>query len=194
MVDKWPNSIIDKNLIIVLKYQFRIKMRTSLQILILLCSVQVFQAQDNSGYRIMRSNVGSSGSSQTVVTSSGTYKISQSIGQASVIGTHYNNGYYLRQGYQQPMHKIKIVEEFDLDLNAKIHPNPFNQTIRITFSSKIEEDISVKIFDIHGRIVHAQEFLPAQNLELRLNDISSGSYFLKAISKGKHFTAKLIKF
>lgn len=168
-------------------------MKTFLYALVLFCFIQEFQAQENSGYRIIRSNLGSAGSSQNVTTSNGTYKISQSIGQSSVIGTHSNSGYYLRQGYQQPATKIKVVKNFDFTLKAKVHPNPFDQEISITFSHSITKDISVLIFDVNSKIIHSQEFLPAQEVELQIKDISNGIYFLTIASGGKHFNTKLIK-
>jgi len=141
----------------------------------------------------MRSNLGSSGSSQNIVTSNGTYKVSQSIGQASVIGTHFNNGYYLRQGYQQPLSRIKIVKEFSHNLEANVFPNPFKDSITITFSNSMLSNISVMMFDLGGRIIHSEEFLPAQIIKLKINDISSGTYFLKVSSGKNHFNTKLIK-
>lgn len=164
-----------------------------LQISILFSFSLTAHAQENSGYSIMRFSLGSSGSSNTVVTSKGTFNVSHSTGQGSVIGTHYNHGYYLRQGYQQPLSKIKMVEVLDYDLTAKIYPNPFTDGITISFSDTMTTDIEVLIFDINGKLIHSREFSPAQNLQLHTNDISNGTYFLKVVSKGKHFNAKLIK-
>ena len=161
--------------------------------LLLFFCVQEFQAQDNSGYRIMRSNMGSSGSSQDLVTIKGIYKVSQSIGQASVIGTHSKQGYYLRQGYQQPSLKVRMVEEFNYNLKAKVYPNPFSQAITISFNQKMLDNISVLIFDINSKIIHSQIFLPAQKVELKLKDISTGNYFLRLRSAQKRFSTKLIK-
>lgn len=168
-------------------------MKTLIYIILLFGFLQEFQAQDNSGYRIMRSSLGSSGSSQNVVTENGTYKVSQSIGQASVIGTHFNNGYYLRQGYQQPLSKIKVTGEYSHNLEAKVYPNPFNESITITFSNSILNNISVTIFDVEAKIIHSEEFLPAQEIKLKINDISTGTYFLIVTSGRKHFNTKLIK-
>ncbi len=163
-------------------------------LLLLFCFVQEFQAQSNSGYRILRSNLGSAGSSKTIETSKGSYNVSQSIGQSSVIGTHSNNGYYLRQGYQQPMtNKIVVDKEVDRNLKAKVYPNPFINVVVISFSDTMFKDITVMVFDINGKTIHSQEFLPLQEVELRINDIDSGIYLLKVISGHKHFHTKLIK-
>ncbi|TPV32897.1 T9SS type A sorting domain-containing protein [Paucihalobacter ruber] len=167
--------------------------KTMLLIVLLFGFAQEFQAQENSSYRIMRSNIGSSGSSQSIVTSKGTYNVSQSIGQGSVIGTHSNNGYYLRQGYQQPSSKIKIVKELSYELKANVYPNPFSQIITIRFSETMGSPISVMIFDVKAKLIYNQKFSPRQHIQLNLNDISHGIYLMKVNSKTKFFNTKLIK-
>lgn len=167
----------------------------------LLCFVLSTQAQDriakvenSKSYAIIRSSLGSGGSSNKVITNNGAYSVSQSIGQSSVIGTHSKNGYYLRQGYQQPLHKIKVVNTSKInDLDAKIFPNPFQEAVSIAFSETIKNDISVSVFDVNGKLVHSQEFPKSQHVQLNLDKLSTGNYILKAISNGKLFNAKLIK-
>ena len=172
-----------------------LSMKTLITLLILLFIVQECSAQNNTQYRIISSNMGSSGSSKTIQTEKGNYKVSQSIGQSSVIGTHYRNGYHVRQGYQQPLSAVKTKkpEGYDFNLKAKVFPNPFENAIIITFSNPILKNVSVLIFDINSKIIHAQEFLPAQRLELQINDIATGTYFLRVSSGKKHFNTKLIK-
>jgi hypothetical protein len=168
-------------------------MKTILYILLIIGFAQELRAQDGSGYRIVSSNMGSSGSSQNIETSRGIYKVSQSIGQASIIGTHAKNGYVLRQGYQQPLSDVKRVKTLYYSLQAKVYPNPFSRFLTITFSDVIRNDISVKIFDINAKVIHTEEFLPAQKVELNINAISIGTYFLKVTSGRKYFDTKLIK-
>jgi hypothetical protein len=149
--------------------------------------------QEESNYRIVSSNLASSGSSQTITTPSGTYKISHSIGQASVIGTYFNNGYYLRQGYQQPLSKIEIIKELDVELVAKIHPNPFRHKVTIAFNTVIRDEISILLIDINGRVIRKQKALPFQEIELQLTDLAIGTYVLRVMSGTKRLDEKLIK-
>ncbi|MCB0471334.1 MAG: T9SS type A sorting domain-containing protein, partial [Flavobacteriaceae bacterium] len=51
----------------------------------------------------------------------------------------------------------------------------------------------VMMYDVNGRMVHTQEFSPAQEIQLTIGDISNGTYFLKVTSQDKRFNAKLIK-
>lgn len=161
-------------------------------LLIFMVSWQV-NAQSNSNRRIIASNLGSAGSSKVVETSNGRYYISQSVGQSSVIGTYNANGYYLRQGYQQPIDKPGRITKLDIELKAKVYPNPFSRILFITFSEKMINDISISIFDVNSRTILNQNYSPTQQLELRLQDISSGSYFLNVSSGTKKFRTKLIK-
>ncbi|SHH35578.1 T9SS type A sorting domain-containing protein [Winogradskyella jejuensis] len=169
-------------------------MKTLLRLAFLLCCVQVFQAQNNSDYRIISSNLGVAGSSQTIETSRGTYKVSQSIGQSSIIGTYKSNGYYLRQGYQQPLTGATNINNLSTtEISAKVYPNPFSRQLNIVFTERIQSDISVLIFDINGRLIYNQNFEPRQDVEIQIENISKGTYFLKVASKRKRFNTKLIK-
>ena len=167
-------------------------MKITITIILTFLLSQVY-GQDNSGYRIIRSNLGSGGSSQTIQTSNGNYKVSQSIGQSSVIGTYSHNGYVLRQGYQQPISEKRVIRELNSKLDAKVYPNPFNQYITISFSDSVSEAIEVSIFNVEGRAILNKEFLPSQKVEIQIQDIASGVYFLKVTSGLKHFDTKLIK-
>jgi hypothetical protein len=177
-------------------------MKIYLFIIVVLCETFAISAQETATSsnkseipRIMRSSLGMSGSTNNIVTKKGTYNVSQSIGQISVIGTSFNNGYYLRQGFQQPLNKISIIQDFDLhnDLIAKIYPNPFEQSVSISFSETLKEDIDVTVFDVRGKRVYSKKFSPAKFIQLKLESISSGAYFLKATSNNKQFNAKLLK-
>ena len=129
-----------------------------------------------------------------VITSNGKYSVSQSIGQLSVIGTYSNKGFYLRQGYQQPLNKIKVSSvSQNNDLTATIYPNPFKQSISISFGNNMKNEISVLVFDISGKMIYSKKFQPSQRIQLDFDDISSGSYLLKVLSNNKLFNAKLIK-
>ncbi|SEQ57380.1 Por secretion system C-terminal sorting domain-containing protein [Hyunsoonleella jejuensis] len=158
--------------------------------------VPTVQAQDKSNtstYRIIRSNIGVGGSSKTIQTSKGKYTISQSIGQSSVIGTSSSNGYYLRQGFQQPHKSVKVVKSIYNALKATVYPNPADYNVHISFDEVTSKNITVKIFDIAGKLLYFKDFPPSKKIQLDLTNLSSGSYVLKAISNGKLFNSKLIK-
>ncbi|PWH81502.1 hypothetical protein DIS18_14570 [Algibacter marinivivus] len=165
-------------------------------LLLMICIVPVIHGQSKTkgkAYKIIRSNVGVGGSSKTFQTSKGTYVISQSIGQSSVIGTYTSNGYYLRQGFQQPHKRIKVIKSTYSSLRAKVYPNPFDYNIQISFKENVSEDINIDVYDISGKLVFSKSFLPSRKIQMNLENLSSGAYTLKAISNGKLFNSKLIK-
>jgi hypothetical protein len=88
---------------------------------------------------------------------------------------------------------MKSIQNHTIELRAKVFPNPFSQQLFINFSETILEDISVKIFDLNARIIYRQEFSPLQNIQLRIHDISNGTYFLKVNTGQRQFNTKLIK-
>lgn len=145
------------------------------------------------GYKIIRSNTGFGGSSKVFYTSKGMYVVSQSIGQSSVIGTANNNGYYLRQGYQQPHKPIKVIKTSVDGLKALVYPNPFNYSVQILLKESNSKNIAVEIYDVAGKMLYNKNFTPSKNIQLDLSHFSSGVYLLKAISDGKLFNSKLIK-
>ncbi|ARV09014.1 hypothetical protein BTO05_04955 [Winogradskyella sp. PC-19] len=150
--------------------------------------------QTISEYRIISSNLGTAGSSTTVATANGTYLVSQSVGQASVIGTHSSsNGYIVRQGYQQPLENLNSTVNTTVNLNAKVHPNPFTRDINISFSSIIKNNVNIQLFDVLGKLIYSDKHTASQTINLQLGHIQKGTYFLKVTSKNKSFNTKLIK-
>lgn len=169
------------------------KMKTFIHFLLVFGAMQICFAQQNEDYVIKSSSLGSGGSSHTVETLEGTYRISQSIGQGSVIGTHQSNGYVIRQGYQQPLDGKVRIETVDYELDAQVFPNPFSRNINITFSKLLKDDISITLYDITGKVIHTQQVLLATQIEVSLHNIEAGTYFLKVTSGKKYFHTKLIK-
>lgn len=145
-------------------------------------------------YAIARSTLGIGGSSKTFTNSNGTYYISQSIGQASVIGTSSKKGYTAMQGFQQPFLSVKILQPPELHmLKATIYPNPFSHSINVLFDGEITNDIFIVLLDVRGRAVITKKVSPARRIELLLNNISNGIYILKLTTGDKTFTAQLLK-
>ncbi|MDX2415058.1 MAG: T9SS type A sorting domain-containing protein [Bacteroidales bacterium] len=150
---------------------------------------------DLSGnYDIFWSTLGIGGVSNTVIADKGTYYISSSIGQSSVIGTFGKGGYYLRQGFQQPTISATVLRSpFENALSAKLYPNPFSRSISITFDEIIDEDIFVSIYNVSGGIVFSKKLPASQLIVLRTDDIFGGIYILRIKTGSKILRAQLIK-
>jgi hypothetical protein len=138
--------------------------------------------------------MGVGGFSKTIATEKGNYIVNQSIGQASVIGTYFKNGYTLRQGFQQPFVSpgtVLILPENKL--NAILYPNPFHQSINILFNGLITNDVIVTVSDIMGKNILSRRLPSSQLINLPLEYLPDGIYFLKIIAEKKQFNTTLIK-
>ena len=91
-----------------------------------------------------------------------------------------------------------LVEKYDLEQN---YPNPFNPSTNITFQIADQQNITLQIFDLNGRLVRTlvnESRMPGKYTLIwdgRTNDghfSGSGIYFYK-LSAGKHsFTRKML--
>ena len=157
-------------------------------IFVLIYSLPVAYSQS-----MQRSTVGNSGSSHQVISNGKTYFVSQSIGQASVNGTSIKKGHAILQGFQQPPFFSVDQRYVDGDLKATIFPNPFQQSVFISFKELIENDVSVIIHDISGRFILKETFSASQLISLPLSNTSDGEYILNIITGNMHLTSILIK-
>jgi len=74
-------------------------------------------------------------------------------------------------------------EEIELsDLDGKIYPNPFSENLTLEINATQNEKTNIQVFDLLGKNVFSQsvEFFEGKNtIELALQDLPSGSYFLR---------------
>lgn len=140
---------------------------------------------------ILSSTLGSNGNSKHIKTTNGNYYVSESINQTSVIGTFSKKNYTIRQGFQQPLSGVKF--SFINNLKAKVYPNPFSQSIYISFSEVISNPIYITISDMSGRNLKSLKYIASQKIELPLDTFSSGIYILKVTTKNKQFITNLLK-
>ena len=76
------------------------------------------------------------------------------------------------------------------------HPNPFNPVTTIRFSTKTDSHLSLRIYDITGKLVETlvEEKISTGNHTVRWNaeKFSSGMYFVQFQNSGKVQTQKII--
>lgn len=120
------------------------------------------------------------------------YLLHESIGQHSSIFTFNTNNEILRQGYVQPIYPSGV-QGNPADLDIVVYPNPFTELVKIQIKENVGENILVSLFDFQGRLIRAKEYSNATNLEISLNTISQGVYFLKVSSDEKRQVVKIVK-
>ena len=160
----------------------------------LLFFFQFSQAQKTSSTDLVRSTTGVAGSSETIALNNEHYVVQQSIGQASAIGTFSDENYTLRQGFIQPnvLAKIRNVA-IPLNLEAVIYPNPFVESVAISFSEQITDKVEVAVFDVLGRLVFSKSYLADQKVNVQFNNLSVADYILKVTANNKQFIKKILK-
>ena len=169
-------------------------MKQQLLFAITLFLIQFSQAQNNSSEQLVRSSTGVSGSSEIITNNNKTYVVQQSIGQASAIGTFYDSDYILRQGFIQPNVLAKIRDvAIPLSLDAIIYPNPFVESVTISFSEQITDKVEVAVFDVLGRLVFSKSYTANQKVNVQFNNLSVADYILKVTANNKQFIKKIIK-
>jgi hypothetical protein len=97
------------------------------------------------------------------------------------------------------MSGARLSEEINLnsaDFSLITYPNPLSNSATISFSLLQSENISLKIFDLHGRLIStlADNIFEAGENELvwNANEINAGVYFLQLQSKANLQVQKLI--
>ncbi|NQW37203.1 MAG: T9SS type A sorting domain-containing protein [Flavobacteriales bacterium] len=165
-----------------------------LSLLIAFLFIQQVNSQNNSSEQLVRSSTGVSGSSEIISANNKTYVVQQSIGQASAIGTFNNVDYILRQGFIQPNVLAKIIDDkIPLNLEAIIYPNPFVESISISFNEKVSDKIEVFVFDVLGRLVFSKSYLADQKINVQFNNLSVADYIIKVVANNKQFVKNIIK-
>ena len=132
-------------------------------------------------------------SSQGTSTTAGGFKVSQTIGQLSVIGNYRGSDVIVGQGFQQSRN-MKTVKAPVITVTTTTYPNPFVDQINFEFSSVISGPIKFSLYDVMGRLVAFQE-KPANDTVLTINELSlsEGVYFVKLSAKNYNYSTNLLK-
>lgn len=132
-----------------------------------------------------------SSAGHSVVTNSG-IKVSQSIGQASVIGTVTQARYAVKQGLLNPLSAVVKTPAKVVATSLQVYPNPFNEALH--FKASASGQFLISIFDASGRLVYKQETqLEPFIYTLPLSNLPSGSYTIQLQSHDLNLFFKRIK-
>jgi len=73
-----------------------------------------------------------------------------------------------------------------------IFPNPSPGNFKLTSGYKIKKGV-VQVFNALGATVFEEEIFNTSSMEIHLENISSGIYFVKVMDEEKQYIQKLIK-
>ena len=119
----------------------------------------------------------------------------QSTGQASISGTYTSADYSIHQGFVQPSAwQNMALSGAVIDLKGYAYPNPFVSEVTISFNEQIYEPVRISIHDEMGRKLQSEMHPPAQEIQLNLEALTAGKYYLKIEHNKRFLIHQLVKF
>ncbi|PCI93810.1 MAG: hypothetical protein COB15_15710 [Flavobacteriales bacterium] len=84
------------------------------------------------------------------------------------------------------------IDENGFDADFSLYPNPASNNITIDFESE-EQFVNLQIINIRGQQIFIKEYKNTKNVQLNIEDFSSGVYFVKIITNNGFKTVKFVK-
>lgn len=133
-------------------------------------------------------------SSQGITTKTNNgYTISQTIGQQSTTGNS-DKGTIVVQGFQQSLWGSYIALNEISKITVKTFPNPFDDWINFQFSTPIENEIAIYVFDISGRLVYNKKTkIDTTTLTINLAHLPRSQYLVQLQANNSIYYSKIIK-
>jgi len=115
-----------------------------------------------------------------------------SVGQASVVGNHFSQGYSITQGFVQPLKGSYLFEAPKDSFQVTIYPNPFVESFKASFENEFSS-INVIIQNTLGQTIYQKDFSNQSEIGVELQNLASQTYLVTILADNKTFKAKLIK-
>jgi uncharacterized protein (TIGR02145 family) len=171
-----------KNIVILQPQPYKIKTISKLMkakfiaIIITIFTITATQAQN---YQISFTGTGASTNVETVEVENLTQCTSISMNGSNVLNLLGNVG-------------INVINS-ELDNQIYVYPNPTTGSCLLEFYSTANDEATIGVFDINGRIiVQVHEFLVKGNHSYQLIGLSNGIYTIKIESEKYQYTSKLV--
>jgi photosystem II stability/assembly factor-like uncharacterized protein len=103
------------------------------------------------------------------------------------------DGYYY---YDSTYTGVPIVTEEGNLVSLNIYPNPNNGTLHVDYTSPLDEEITLAVYDLNGRPVYTENREPVTgnktSFELSLSTLPPSVYFIRVKSKSSGITSRFI--
>jgi hypothetical protein len=120
--------------------------------------------------------------------------VNQSIGQLSSTGNYISSKISMSQGYIQSQSSVKGMTHNINSISTIVYPNPFSDILNFGFSTEIEKNVRITIFDVRGRLIYSNELKPIGNLlTVKSLNFAGGTYFVKLEGKDLNYSSQIIK-
>ena len=105
-------------------------------------------------------------------------KLSWSMGELMVADKNSGSA-RITEGFYQTNIRVTAFAESNslLEKNFRVYPNPVSDYLHISYNQNINDNWTLMIYDIRGRLIYKDSFL--QNKILDFNDMSKGIYVVK---------------
>lgn len=115
-----------------------------------------------------------------------------SVGQASVVGNHFAQGYSINQGFVQPIEGSYLFEAPKDSFDVEVYPNPFVKSFTASFEKEFSS-IRVLIQNTLGQTIYQKDFVNQSEIAVELQSLAAQTYLVSILADHKIYNAKLIK-
>ncbi len=159
--------------------------------------VFILVAHTTTAQYLKRSSLGMAGSTSAVTSLGKPRVVSQSIGQASTIGSTMHTQYGVSQGYQQPPAQLFVLPLPNNKLAVEVYPNPVETFIHISFQNEENKaqtnELSIRLYNVAGNLVFTDAVAPVPTYKIDMELLHAGVYILKLSQGDRQFAARIIK-
>ena len=157
----------------------------------LMCCVSLFAQSSTESSLILRSTTSISTPSST---ETNTHILQQSSGQASISGSYESGEYLLSQGFVQMDVWSKMIKAEELPgMEVSLYPNPFIDKVHVVFSDFVSQPVEVFLFNDLGHVLLSKTYKDNSEINLALEHLPAGKYFVKTNMNNKYSLDRLIK-
>lgn len=90
---------------------------------------------------------------------------------------------------------VSSTQEVDFGFKFQLSPNPASEFVTLSMTSEEQRDVVIELFGLDGRLYKSinQQLQGEVNVNLSINDLTSGLYFVKMTDGNRSVVEKLIK-
>ncbi len=96
--------------------------------------------------------------------------------------------------YKDCSAKETVVEEIKSTFNAVAYPNPYSETFNLSLTTLMEDNVSVMVYDMTGKLIEQREISPINVSELQVGDRYPSGIYNVIVTQGSEVkTLRVIK-
>jgi hypothetical protein len=156
---------------------------------VLILSITIGFLQAANAQSISNKVVANGGVSST----SGGFSIDYTVGEL-VVKTHTASGNMITEGFQQTyLSSSAGIDGNDIGLTVHVYPNPTIDQVNISLEGEKAVEFTATVFDGAGRSIYTNIFSAASFLQLNLQALAPGTYYVRLNDTKTSFPIKTIQ-